>query len=201
MTADNSTESLGESSQSQQPEVATSRHRGHAMTLSRSHDGFSRPSIDRVSPGRRPPSPTKDTPPITAPLLMPPPTTLAADIMHKVFLGWLRARQIATSNADAVMAVVRLGIFFGKMVTLARPCWPFMVNLTVGGLLVVLAGMDLGIPRGRMVVSAERGSPSPRWTGDTGTSIILLGLHVLGLWVASRFGLLCAAHEQGWGEW
>lgn len=177
------------------------------MSVSRSQDGPSRVSQQRASPDLHA-SPT-DSPPISTPLLLPPPRTLAGDLRHWARLGWLQTRQVAAaSSIDNLMVLVRLSLFLGKMVTLARPCAPFMVDLTVGGFLVALAGMDLVLPRGRVIVSADRGAtgrreaaPAPGWIGELRTTISLLGLHVLCLWMASRFGILCAARDERWSDW
>jgi hypothetical protein len=185
----------------------TTRHRAHVMTVSRSQDGFSRSSHDRSHDDARA-SGGKTSPPITAPLLMPPPTTLSEDIRHRILVSWLQAKTVVAANGDLIVAFTRLVLFLAKVVILARPCWPYVAKLTIGAPLVGLAGIDLALPAGRAVTSRGRGGPgrheaaaASRWVWDIRTSLSLFFLHVLAVWLASMSGGLCAKHVDQWSEW
>ncbi|KAL2755698.1 hypothetical protein ACRALDRAFT_2042002 [Sodiomyces alcalophilus JCM 7366] len=143
-----------------------------------------------------PPSPER-TPAAAPPLLMAPPTTWAGHVRHKVWLGWYQLAQLVglgdVSFSVSVPFLLRLGIFSGKMLTLLRPCWPYVVNPWLGAVLVSIAGVDLASAP-TMVRSWERGSRSSSVLGvrQVRTSVLLALVHFVILWMASRWGTLCA---------
>jgi hypothetical protein len=176
------------------------------MAVSRSQDGFSRPNHDLANSDGRLSDSTPEVAPSSPPLLMPPPTTILADVRHRMQLSWLRMRTLIESNTESLVAIIRLGIFVIKIVTMTRPCWPYMININVGIPLMVLAGMDLGILNtGGMVVSRSPSgtgrhefTPASRLAWDLWTSVALLALHMLALWITSKWGwtVFCAVNMR-----
>ncbi|CRK49025.1 hypothetical protein BN1723_008345 [Verticillium longisporum] len=144
------------------------------------------------------------------PLLMAPPTTWRGDIQHKLVLAGHYGSQLACLSEASAPLLLRLGIFFGKLATLARPCWPYMFNPWIGASLIALAALDLGILDAR----SRRGSMHDRagWIGqrrntvdslgtrEVRTSALLLLLHFAVLWTAQRWAPLCAMVPQPWHE-
>ncbi|KAH8682597.1 kinase-like domain-containing protein [Xylariales sp. PMI_506] len=179
---------------------ASPRLRSHAMALSRSHDGIIRPpSPERAVKDRRP------SPPASPPLLMAPPSTFWGDVRHKAVVAQHQLHQAYLDNSESVIFLVRFALFFLKMASLTRPCWPFMVTLQTGIPLVSLAALDLGLPRMDMRMAGyEGGSRTPehvgssRWRWGWTVSGALFMLHFGVLWVVSRWHILCST---GWPQW
>ncbi|KAG7117714.1 serine/threonine-protein kinase IKS1 like [Verticillium longisporum] len=132
------------------------------------------------------------------------------DIQHKLVLAGHYGSQLAGLSEASAPLLLRLGIFFGKLATLARPCWPYMFNPWIGASLIALAALDLGILDAR----SRRGSMHDRagWIGqrrntvdslgtrEVRTSALLLLLHFAVLWTAQRWAPLCAMVPQPWHE-
>jgi serine/threonine protein kinase len=189
------------------PDSGIARYRTHAMAPSRSQDGHSRPQHDVDNADHRGISPQGAGRHAT-PLLMAPPTTLTDALRHMMFITWLGTKQAVTMHRDSITSTIRLLLFAVKMMTLARPCWPYMVNLSVGAPLVALAALDLGLSDGR-IVSKDGESPSRHAEGQATSrrlrslrsSMLFLGLHLLVVWVVSRWEVLCAAQHDRWADW
>ncbi|KAI0377609.1 kinase-like protein [Hypomontagnella monticulosa] len=181
---------------------STPRHRPQAMTLSRSHEGFTR-SPDR---GRAtgivhsPPPPTLHTP-----LLMGPPVgtfgTLKQQAQHNL-------TYLTRDHADSIMFTFRLLLFLAKVLSLARQCWPFTISLGIGVPLLGLAGIDLGMPSHRDVFIPNQdvrrrlaSSTSFQWRWGWRGSVFLLFSHFLALSAFSRWGVLCVAYKDDWAYW
>ena len=139
---------------------------------------------------------------------MPPPTTFLGEVRHRGSVAQHNTRLFLAQHAESTESLFRLGLFLVKMVTLSRPCWPYMVNWGIGATLVAVAGMDLGIPisrGGALPRKPPAGGPLARnessvtsngWTWDWRVSVLLLMVHFLVLAAASRWGALCA-----WADW
>ncbi|KAI2605588.1 kinase-like protein [Hypoxylon sp. NC1633] len=183
----------------------TPRHRPQAMALSRSHERYTRLSPDR---GRatgvahsQPPPPITQTP-----LLLAPPTSAFRPLRHRVQHRMVHFTRI---HADSIVFTLRLLLFIVKVISLARPCWPFTVSLRVGIPLIGVAAIDLGMPfhRDTFVLNHEGGShrhlPTslPQWESGWGWSFALLTFHFFALWAFLRWGTLCVAFEDTWTNW
>lgn len=187
-----------------------SQHYAQPMVSSVSRDRYHTPSPERGSPGRdRSPGrgrPLSNAPP---PLLMAPPTTWTGDVRQRVQLGWYQIGQLIEFNGVSISLpfLVRLGIFLGKVVSLTRPCWPYMVDPWLGSVLLLLGGLDLGstvtpppsnsslylIPRRATWDDAGQNGPG-FGLRDVRLSVLLVILHFVILWVANRSGPLCALY-------
>ncbi|OTB02948.1 hypothetical protein M426DRAFT_12984 [Hypoxylon sp. CI-4A] len=173
---------------------STPRHRSHAMTLSRSQEGFTRSSPDRARA-------TAHTP-----LLMPPPSgafgTLSPQAQQYLIY-------ISRNHGDSIMFTFRLLLFLVKILSIAKQCWPFTVTLGVGVPLLGLAGVDLGLPSNRESFVSSReittrrigSSTYSRWRWGWRGSLILLALHFIALWAFSRRGVLCVVVNDSWTNW
>ncbi|KAL1902010.1 putative serine/threonine-protein kinase iks1 [Sporothrix stenoceras] len=126
-------------------------------------------------------------------LLMPPPQS-----------PWVEARFrtafFLQQHAATTAFVLRATLFFVKIASLTRPCWPYMANLGVSASLLLLAAFDLGVPRPDDTSSTRtfisyphhtRASPRFRW--DWRVSVLLFVLHFVVLGLASRNDVLCSA--------
>lgn len=135
------------------PSSSAPRHRHtNSMVLSRahSHDEFA-PSLV-ISPSPEPslstsrdrsPDSAFGSPAITSPpLLMPPPTSRLAELRHQARI----LLHATTQNREQVTFIVKLVLFVVKMASLVQICWPYSVGRAVAGGLVVIAGIDLGVP-------------------------------------------------------
>ncbi|KAI1078965.1 kinase-like protein [Whalleya microplaca] len=204
---DHSPQSTLQNSLQKYPTSSTTRHRPQAMMLSRSQEGFTRASPDRdhhATAIAHSPSPITNTP-----LLMAPPTGPFGTLRQQAMLTWHRSIYFSRTHVDSIRFVFRFILFLTKMISLARPCWPFMVNLGVGVPLISIAAIDLGAPfhHSPIVVSHEGASRrhgsmgSFRWTWDWKVSAVLSVFHFLVLWSVTRWGILCAAYRDVWLEW
>jgi serine/threonine protein kinase len=165
------------------PKVAS-----HAMVVSRSQDGFppERSSdilSQRISLAQHPPAV------INTPLLPAPPTTLSSTIEQRLRLMYHDVMRFNHEYTEMLLFFGRLGLFFAKVASLTKPCWPYMVNLQLGGALVTIAAVDLSLSR-------QPVSPLSGWRA----SVVLLVLHFLVLWAASRWGTVCAEIRDEW-DW
>ncbi|KAI0882372.1 kinase-like protein [Annulohypoxylon maeteangense] len=180
---------------------STPRHRPQAMTLSRSHEGFPRPSPDRGrSTGVAHP---QLSPTLHAPLLLAPPAgpheTPRQRAQHLLIY-------LINGHTDSMVFTFRLLLFLIKILSLTRQCWPFTATLSVGIPLIGIAGVDMGIHRDIFVPSHERGlrktsSALSHWRWGWRGSLILLALHFAALWLFSRLGVLCATFQDSWTDW
>ncbi|KAF9869380.1 calcium-dependent protein kinase [Colletotrichum karsti] len=178
------------------------RHRpqGHAMVGSRSQDSFTRLSPE-IAVSEVSAESVKDEPLASPPLLMPPPGTPVNAFQHRLMVGWLRAGHLVLYNASPLLAVTRLGLFLSKLYSLTRPCWPYMVNPSLGGFLVVLAALDLGLANTdtspNSMYRRDMGRPSVLpWAWGLRGSILLALAHLAILWAADRWYTLCNTSDS-----
>lgn len=184
------------------------RYRAPYITASRSQDGYRRQSPERADAS----SHRRESPTPTTPLLMAPPTTFLGEMWHRGVVVQHHTMLFLGRNAESSAFFLRLCMFLVKVVTLARPCWPFTANWGLGASLVAVAGLDLGIPGSRgltlprqpnhgvAIAGHELAAPF-RWMWDWRISATLLVLHFLVLWLASRWDILCAANPDSWAGW
>lgn len=169
------------------------------MTHPRSHDGHQGPL---ASPVRRNPSPTRlrrSSSTINTPLLMAPPTTFYGEVRYRIALAFHQTAHFLDWHADGAIFLVRLGLFLVKMASLARPCWPYSINMGIGASLVALAGLDLGMPSGRYKDHDSNGDPRfTRRVWNYRSSFILVALHFAVLWAAHRWAALCPSSHERW---
>lgn len=163
------------------------------MVISRSQDGsHRRTSVHDSHDG---PDPKERDVLHTPPLLMAPPDRSVDSLSHKIGMIVFRAWALLRPFVSTMGYFVRLGLFVVKMVSLARPCWPYMVSLHLGIPLVAVAALDLGLPRMGIVYSYNRR------TWGIATSLALLILHFSILWMTSGRAALCAmAPPEAWPE-
>ncbi|KAF4509749.1 hypothetical protein G6O67_003889 [Ophiocordyceps sinensis] len=107
-----------------QPKVSQRRGR----TLARLENDHHEPHAAHGSGG---PSATSSEEPFSPPLLMAPPRTRAGEVRYQMELALHRASTVMGLRWDIVKFLARLGIFFVKLGTLARPCWPLVASLEV----------------------------------------------------------------------
>lgn len=119
---------------------------------------------------------------------MAPPDSQATTFSHKLEIIVFRAWNLMQPLAPTLGYFVRLAIFVAKMISLARPCWPYMVSLRVGVPLVAVAALDLGLPQLGTAYSYSRS----RRTWGIATSLALLALHFSVLWMTPGWANLCA---------
>lgn len=167
--------------QGQSPEP---RHRhSQSLVISRSQDSHQRrTSIPESHDGSEP----KERDTFTPPLLMAPPELPNNSLSHKLGIVAFRTWTLLRPLAPTLGYFVRLALFVAKMVSVARPCWPYMVSLHLGVPLVAVAALDLGLPQLGNTYSYGR-----RNWGIT-ASLALLAMHFSVLWVASGRARLCA---------
>ncbi|KAK0378648.1 hypothetical protein CLIM01_04004 [Colletotrichum limetticola] len=177
------------------------RPQAQVMVAQRSQDSFIRTTPERDESVDS----LKDEPLSSPPLLMPPPATPLEALRHKLMISRLRAGQVVRYNAGPLLAVVRLGFFLSKMLSLTRPCWPYVVSPNVGAPLVILAALDLGLAGAgtRPITPYEREtgrrlSNGLPWTWGLRGSIILVILHLIVLWVGGRYNSLCTTGHGTW---
>ncbi|CAK7562695.1 MAG: putative serine/threonine-protein kinase iks1 [Sporothrix epigloea] len=122
---------------------------------------------------------TAGRPGVSTYLLMPPPTTWWGEVRHRVAVSLYQ-------HAELLAFVIRAALFLVKTASLTRPCWPYNVRNGVGVLVLLLAALDLGMPR----TINHWG-----WWG----SLVLLTAHFAMLELAACGGLLCAStSEEPW---
>lgn len=151
-------------------------------------------------------SPLPTPPP---PMLMAPPMTWSDGLRQRGLLAQYHLLLYVHRNAESVGFLFRATLFLAKMATLSRPCWPFMARWSVGAPLVVVAGLDLGLPGGSGGSSGNRnGRRAPQqsalsWRWGWRVSVLLLVLHMVVLWVAAQSEVLCAgsSRHEAWAEW
>ncbi|PHH80623.1 hypothetical protein CDD80_626 [Ophiocordyceps camponoti-rufipedis] len=172
-----------------------SQRRGHGLQPLAAEDGHSRPLSASVS----------------TPLLMAPPRSNMGEARYQMQMAahrivhTLRTERLLTSFAT------RLAFFLLKLGTLARPCWPLMASPQVSIPLVVVAALDLVMSTADSPVAEQRrmrvshGSLPPLdfFSTEAVTSLILLAVHFVGLWLARRWGSLCVAAlpDDDWAQW
>ncbi|CAM1508553.1 Fc.00g054010.m01.CDS01 [Cosmosporella sp. VM-42] len=185
-----------------QPPVARHRH-AQSMVISRSQDGSRRSAVFQDDLGRRQ---STERRPFSPPLLMAPPNS--TNTLHQRLKVMLSDTLDVSGPYLIVLGyLVRLSLFAVKITYLARPCWPYMINLQVGIPLLAVAALDLGLPRltsSSLTLRSARTSSalsSPLAWG-MGTSTVLLALHFFILWIALGRNTLCATPPQeSWHEW
>ena len=180
------------------------------MTSSRSQDGYARSSSPESHATSNSPS-RRTSPALNTPLLMPPPTTFWGEVRHRTAIAQHQTIYFLNRHTDPMVFFIRLGLFLAKMASLSKPCWPYMVNVGIGGTLVAIAGLDLSITGRRGTINRRNGGfravagrdehPLGRWNWDLKASFTLFILHFLVLWVASRWGTLCPLSQEAWVDW
>ncbi|KZL70338.1 calcium-dependent protein kinase [Colletotrichum tofieldiae] len=190
--------SSGRQSNSGSPRL---RPQAHTMVSSRSQDTFIRLSPEREESVDS----IKDEPLSSPPLLMPPTATPSEALQHKLMIASMRASQLVRYNAGPLLAVLRLGFFLSKMLSLTRPCWPFMASPNIAAPLVILAALDLGLanagtrPLGRYgQETSRRISNGLPWAWGLRGSVLLAVLHMIVLWVGGRWNSLCTTGPNAW---
>ena len=141
--------------------------------------------------------------PFAPPLLLEPPRSTIDDAGHGLQIALHRISVLIGINEDFISHTLRLSLFFAKLATLARPCWPYMSTWEVSIPLILIAVLDLGHPSFRRMppgwVNFDSGSALPV---NPLVSLGLLLLHLAVLWVANRWEALCVvAHPDPWGGW
>ncbi|KAF4120383.1 Serine/threonine protein kinase [Geosmithia morbida] len=184
--------------------------RTHAMTVTKSQEGYSDRSGASSLPTSSSVSYTGDT--ATAqnqdhereqqdsprlPLLMAPPRTRTEELRYRtqMYLFWFLG--LIGLHEDVANRSVRMGLFIIKLMTLTRPCWPYMVKVEMGIPLVVMAVMDFRdsdvsgwlVTRHNNHGHVEFGSPP--WHRGLMLSLVLLAVHFLLLWLAHSWEALC----------
>ncbi|KAI6781292.1 serine/threonine-protein kinase-like protein [Emericellopsis cladophorae] len=127
------------------------------------------------------------------PLLMAPPRSIMTELRHQTNLFL-----VATGfDGDTLNQGIRLGFFLVKILTLLRPCWPYTVRLDVGVPLLLVAALDMRVPSSGEYQLARQSSegdiefgPS-RWRGLL-SSLVMIALHAMCLWIAGSQDALCA---------
>ncbi|KAK5631527.1 hypothetical protein RRF57_007241 [Xylaria bambusicola] len=148
------------------------------------------------------PSPTAQTP-----LLMPAPVGPLGSLTYYALLCQHHMTAFSRANAALVLLCFRLCLFSIKILSLTTVCWPYMTSLGIGIPLVGAAGLDLAISseidNGQLNSGRARyGGRTPfAWHWGWRGSLLLLALHFSALWIASRWGELCAADREGWADW
>ncbi|KAI1355504.1 kinase-like domain-containing protein [Xylaria sp. FL0043] len=179
------------------------RRQSHSMILTRSQEIH--PSPDRSSISRSPspqPSPT-----VHAPLLMPAPAGPLATFGHKAVLYQHQITAFSRAHSASILLFFRFFLFFVKVISLTRACWPFMISLSLGLPLVCAAGLDLAVASEASNGSTDSGRAryatraSSRWHWGWKGSLMLLALHFSALWATSRWGNLCVAAREDWVDW
>ncbi|CAH0023958.1 unnamed protein product [Clonostachys rhizophaga] len=145
------------------------------------------------------------------PLLMPPPTTRAAAFRHRISIMAQQTAELMGVDRDLPNHLFRLSFFFVKMVSLFRPCYPYMANWEIALPLVMIAVLDLRVPRASEDDALARrnagdeiefGVPPPPPFRGIGASVIFLLFHVAVLATASNWDALCAVSpNQEWSDW
>lgn len=141
----------------------------------------------------------------TTPLLLPPPRSRWREIEHRFSLGVYYACSALGLETQSLVYALQLAIFVVKMVTLARPCWPYVASLQVCIPLLVVATLEL-------LFASSPVSHASRLRGQyyhlgglfqtRGTGIVLLAFHFATLWLAGRWDALCIyAPHQEWADW
>ncbi|KAI2641065.1 kinase-like protein [Xylaria nigripes] len=176
------------------------RRRSHAMILPRGEQ--SHLSQDQgTSP--RPASPQL-SPTVRTPLLMPAPAGPLGTLRHRILLCLHHLAGFAQTHSASISLFCRLTFFLVKIASLARVCWPFIVNLGIGVPLISAAGLDLAVAS----PASDDTEGGPRYVDRAGQgwgwgwgwkgSLILFALHFCALWAASRLSNLCVAAREGW---
>lgn len=181
------------------PSPTTPRHRPTTamMTLSRSQDGHARPSADDAVAPNGVAWPQPSLPPPPPPLLLAPPGKAPGSVKYSITQH--RLIYLYDRNAESIVFFSRLLMFLIKMASMVRLCWPFMVNPRVGAPIIILAAMDLGMPRrDSLGPSQEGGSRRPSsWRWDWRVSSMLFAMHFVALGAISKWGAaLCAASHD-----
>ncbi|ERS95896.1 IKS protein kinase [Sporothrix schenckii ATCC 58251] len=138
-------------------------------------------------------------------LLMPPPQSPFVEARHRTAFFLQR-------HAATVDFALRTVLFLVKMASLTRPCWPYTTRFGVGASLLLLAALDLGVPRADSTNSTRtfisyptHTRPQPQWRWDWRVSALLFVLHFVVLALASHAEVLCSAVSGGsqevWDTW
>ncbi|KAI1809828.1 kinase-like protein [Poronia punctata] len=175
------------------------RRRTNTMVLTRSQERH--PSPDRSTPSRspsRPPSPP-------ARLLTGPVPSGALQVLgHQAIHSVHGAGQHIIGHSASISLFFKLSLFLIKIASLSRVCWPFMVGLSIGIPLIGAAGLDLAISsegNNNGVQSRYIAQSPSAWRWGWRTSLLLFSLHFAALWATSRWGNLCVAVRDEWGNW
>lgn len=148
----------------------------------------------------------ESTKPSTPHLLMAPPRSRGEEFWYQLTILSHRVASGFQIDAESIEPVIRLMVFLLKLVTLSRPCWPYVASIEVGFPLMTFAALELGWPSSVIHLSwphSHRNSDLTQRGGHIGLSIglraILLGFHFGVLWTARRWDMLCTGRPRG--EW
>lgn len=177
-------------------------HEQHAesMTVTHGSSGNRPTSLPKPSQGFPEQQPDDVFSP---PLLMAPPRRGLDAARHNFALAAHRSFGVLGLHVDLLSYSVRLFLFFVKLVTLLRPCWPYMASFPVCIPLIMVAALDLGRQRSNSQAQRWGGMENRAFLLSTHISTItLLLLHFTVLWIATRWEALCVAPTwTHWGDW
>ncbi|QUC18987.1 uncharacterized protein UV8b_03228 [Ustilaginoidea virens] len=142
-------------------------------------------------------------------LLMAPPRSRRDELLDQLKILTQNTIFRLGVNISTSEFILRALIFIFKLVTLTRPCWPYMVTLEVGLPLVVIAAMELGWSssdpepgRHQTHRNCRSSFGSRRDRLNIGIKAILLSFHLSALWVARRWDALCIGiPQEEWAQW
>ncbi|KAH7140092.1 kinase-like domain-containing protein [Dactylonectria estremocensis] len=185
--------------QEQSHSIGTRHRTSHSMVISRSQDGA---RSSAIASDVHEQDGVVERESFSPPLLMaPPPGTLSSIMRSRLGSFVLRVITISGPYLPLLSYIVRLSLFLVKMASLTRSCWPFIVSSQVGIPLVAVAALDLGIPQLRSPLLVTRPGRrslilSGAYAWGLGTSLLLLALHFVVLWMAAESKALCATRDH-----
>lgn len=125
-------------------------------------------------------------------LLMAPPRTGAGELAYRMSILGHRISTRFGPAGNRLESVFRLTLFFLKVFTLTRPCWPYVITLEVGMPLILMAAIELGWPTS----TSNYDWDGTRHRVSFSTHIALLAVHFTALWIARRWNIICTPPLQ-----
>lgn len=140
------------------------------------------------------------------PLLMAPPRSGLQEVRHRAGVMTLYLLSQVGLEGDLVNHTMRLSFFLTKLFTLTQPCWPYVTKTEVALPLVIVAALDLKVPKSTNYALAHRNSDGQVEFGASRVrglawSTALFVLHVGVLWLAQRWDNLCVKPQSHWEGW
>lgn len=177
------------------------RHRhSQSMVLSRSQDG----SRHRVS--IHDDRDMKEREAYGPPLLMAPPEGMSNALSRRLGILPFHIWAFLRPYLSILGYLVRLNLFIVKIISLGRPCWPYMTSLQISIPLLAAAALDVGLPQrtgSSVTIHSSRTSTFSTYPRVWAIvkSLALLVLHFVVLWISSSRHALCAATPpERWPE-